>query len=49
MYTTRMDKKHTNDKMFQHYKYLDDNLVWLTQKTEEPRGNKGSFTFPKQE
>ena len=35
-----MDQKHTN------YKDLDENLAWLTQKTEEPKCNKGNFTFP---
>ena len=32
--------------MLQYYKDMDDNLAWLTQKTEEPKGNKGKFTFP---
>ena len=26
MYTTRMDQKYTNDKMFKYYKDLDENL-----------------------
>ena len=26
---------------------LEENLAWLTQKTEEPKSNKGNFTFPK--
>ena len=34
--------------MFQYYKRLDENLTWLTQKTEELKGNKGNFTFPAQ-
>ena len=25
---------------------MDENLAWLTQKTEEPKCNKGNFTFP---
>ena len=25
---------------------MDENLAWLTEKTEEPKGNKGIFTFP---
>ena len=25
---------------------MDENLAWLTQKTEEPKCNKGKFTFP---
>ena len=28
------------------YKELDANLAWLTQKSEEPKSNKGNFTFP---
>ena len=24
---------------------MDDNLEWLTQKTEDPKSNKGSLTF----
>ena len=43
-----MDQKYTNDTMLQYYKGLDENLGWLTQKTEEPKFNKGSFTFPPQ-
>ena len=27
-------------------KYLDENLSWLTQKTENPKSNKGKLTFP---
>ena len=26
-------------------KDLDENLAWLTQKTEEPKCNKGNLTF----
>ena len=26
---------------------MEENLAWLTQKTEEPKSNKGNFTFPK--
>ena len=43
-----MGKKYTNDAMFQYYKDLDENLAWLTQKTEELKSNKGNFTFPTQ-
>ena len=25
---------------------LDDNLAWLTQKTEDPKSNKGNLGFP---
>ena len=25
---------------------LDENLAWLTQKTEDPKSNKGNLTFP---
>ena len=35
-----MDQKYTN------YKDLDENLAWLTQKTEEPKCNKGNFIPP---
>ena len=41
-----MDQKYTNDTMFQYYKGLDENLAWLTQKTEKPKCKKGNFTFP---
>ena len=41
-----MDQKCTNDTMFQYYEDLDENLAWLTQKTEELKSNKGNFTFP---
>ena len=41
-----MDRKYTNDAMFYYYKDLDENLAWLTQKTEEPKCNKQNFTFP---
>ena len=34
-----MDQKYTNDRVF-------ENLAWLTQKTEEPKCNKGNFTLP---
>ena len=26
--------------------YLDENLEWLTQMTEDPKSNKGNLTFP---
>ena len=41
-----MEQKYSNDKMFYYYKDLDGNLAWLIQKTEEPKCNKGNFTFP---
>ena len=25
---------------------MDENLAWLTQKTEDPKSNKGNLTFP---
>ena len=39
-----MDQKYTNDTMLQYYKGLDENLAWLTQKSEEPKCNKGNST-----
>ena len=36
----------TNDIRFKYNKILDQNLAWLTQKTEEPKHNKGNLTFP---
>ena len=41
-----MDQKYTHYTMFSCYKDLDENLAWLTQKTEELKCNKGNFTFP---
>ena len=35
-----------NIPMFYYYQDLDENLAWLTQKTEELKSNKGNFTFP---
>ena len=46
LYTTIMDQKCTKDIKFQYNKNLDQNLPWLTQKTEEPKRNKGNLTFP---
>ena len=46
MRTTRMDQKYKNDTIFSYYNELNENLTWLTQKTEEPKGNIGNFTFP---
>ena len=40
-----MDQKCKNDIRL-YNKKLDENLVWLTQKTEEPKNNKGNLTFP---
>ena len=31
---------------FDTKKTLDENLAWLTQKTEEPKCNEGNFTPP---
>ena len=31
-----MDQKYVNDTMFWYYKDLDENLEWITEKTEEP-------------
>ena len=45
MYTTRMYQEYKNDAMFQYQEDLDENLAWLTKKTEESRCNKGNFTF----
>ena len=41
-----MDQKCTNDIRFKYNKNLDQNLAWLTQKTEQPKSNKGNLTFP---
>ena len=41
-----MDLKCTNDTWFCYNKDLDQNLAWLTRKTEDPKGNKGDLTFP---
>ena len=41
-----MDQRYTNDTTFSYYKDLDENLAWLTKKTEEPKCNKGHFTLP---
>ena len=40
-----MDQKYTNDTMFQYYKDLDENLAWLTQKTEEKKVIKETLLF----
>ena len=32
---------------YQYYKDSNENFAWLTQTTEELKGNKGNFTFPK--
>ena len=39
-----MNQKYTND-TFQYHKDQDENVAWLTQKTEESKCNKGNFTF----
>ena len=44
-----MDQKCTNDTRFSYNKELDENLAWLTQKTEDPKSNKGNLTFPSHE
>ena len=41
-----MDQKCTNDTGFQYNKDLDDDLEWLTSKTEDSKSNKGNLTFP---
>ena len=41
-----MDQKYANYIMFQYYKDLDENLAWLTQKTEELKCNKGNYFTP---
>ena len=41
-----MDQKCTNDTRFQYNKDLYENLEWVTQKTEDPKSNKGNLTFP---
>ena len=44
-----MDQKYTDlDKNLNENleKYLDENLSWLTQKTENPEINKGKLNFP---
>ena len=38
-----MDQNYTNDTKLLHYKDLDENVVRLTQKTEEPKSNKGNY------
>ena len=40
-----MNQKYTTDTMFSYYKDLNNNLAWLTQKTEESKHNKGNFIF----
>ena len=40
-----MNQEYTNDTMFWYYKVFDENLTWLTQKTEESKCNKTNFTF----
>ena len=41
-----MDQKYANGVLY--YKDLDENLAPLTQKTEEPKCNKGNITFSPQ-
>ena len=51
-----MDQKFTNDTRFYYKTWmrtlmeilidLDENLPWLTQKSEDPTSNKGNLTFP---
>ena len=41
-----MDQKCANDFRFKYKKNVDQNPAWLTQKTEEPKSNKGNLTFP---
>ena len=40
-----MDQKCTNDTRFQYNEDLDEDLAWLTEKTEDPKSNKGNITF----
>ena len=40
-----MDQKCTYDTWFWYNKDLDENLAWLTQKTEDPKSNKGNLMF----
>ena len=40
-----MDQKCTNDIRFYYNKDLDENLAWLTQKTEDPKNNRGNLSF----
>ena len=35
-----------NIPMIQCFSSIDENFAWLTKKTEEPKSNKGNFTFP---
>ena len=41
-----MGQKCANDARFLYNKDLDENLAWLTKKTEDLKSNKGSLTFP---
>ena len=41
-----MDQKCTNDIRFYYNKDLDENIARLTQKTEDPKSNKGKLTPP---
>ena len=41
-----MDQKCTHDTRFKNNKDLGENLAWLTEKTEDPKSNKGNLTFP---
>ena len=41
-----MDQKCTDDTRFQYNKDLDENLAWLTQKTEDLKNNKGNIFSP---
>ena len=43
-----MDQKYTNDTMFYYYKVLDENLAWLTQKTENQNLIKETLLRPTQ-
>ena len=41
-FTTRLDENVDGNLN----KYLDENIPWLTQKTEDPKSNKGNLTPP---
>ena len=41
-----MDQRCTNDTTFWYNKDLDENLAWLTKKTEDWKSNNRNLTFP---
>ena len=40
-----MNQGCTNDTRFQYNKDFDENPAWLTQKTEDPKSNRGKLSF----